>query len=114
MVRIPTVEPRTTEQDVRLIEAALYGKVEKVRQLIAEGVEVDSIDANGHTALIFAAMAGKADVVRELLKNGADSTIKDSVGHDAFTAAMFFGDFRGMTVPPYDEILKMIKNSRSR
>lgn len=114
MVQVPLVEPQKTDQDIRLHEAARSGEIRNIEVLISEGLDVNSADANGHTPLIFAAMAGKADVVKELLKKGADPSIKDSMGHDAFSSAMFFGDFRGMTVPPFDEILKLIDESRAR
>ena len=56
-----------------------------------------------------AAMAGHLGVVRQLIVVGADITHKDSLGYDAYTAAMFFGDFRGATVPPFDEIMAAVR-----
>ena len=114
MVQVPPVEFRDPSQDVQLLVAARHGDLKEVQKLIAKGADVNMADDNGVTPLIFAAMAGKTDVVRELLKAGADANAKDSMGYDAYGAAMFFGDLKGMTVPPFDRILKILSKYRSR
>ncbi len=110
MVQIPFVRPKSSGQDVRLLEAARNGDVSRVAELLQAGAEIDATDANGHTALILAAMAGHLPVVRSLVEAGADTTHKDNLGYDAYTAAMFFGDFRGVITPPFDEIMAVVKS----
>jgi ankyrin repeat protein len=63
-------------QDLRLIEAAKYGDVRKVRALISEGVDVNDADARGVTALIAASRAGNLPAVQLLLHAGADASAK--------------------------------------
>jgi hypothetical protein len=60
--------------------AALCGKVEMVRSLLEEGVEVDLRDAMNMTPIQWAASRGREDVVQLLLEEGADVTTKDSQG----------------------------------
>lgn len=108
MIGLPPIEPRTPQQDLRLLEAARYGETARVAQLINDGTDLDAQDDNGRTALMFASMAGRAPVVRLLLDAGADRTIKDNSGGDAYDCATFYGDFKGATMPPYDEIVAML------
>jgi ankyrin repeat protein len=109
MAQIPSVHRKSPEQDVRLLEAARAGDVSRVAALLEAGAEIDAADANGETALLFAAMAGHLAVVSYLVAAGADATRKDNLGYDAYTAAMFFGDFRGATMPPFAEIMAAIR-----
>ena len=109
MVQVPTVQPRLPGQDVRLLQAARAGNSSDVACLLRAGSQVDASDANGHTALMLGAMAGQLAVVRLLIEAGADTSLKDDLGYDAYTAAMFFGDFRGSTKPPFDEIMSLLR-----
>jgi ankyrin repeat protein len=106
---IPNVIARFEGQDTRLIEAAKYGDVRKIRTLIAEGVDVNDADAAGATPLIMASSAGKLQAVEALLRAGADASAKNRMGYDAYHAAMFHGDFRGVPVEPYGQIMSLLK-----
>lgn len=108
MPGLPIIKPKTADQDLRLINSAKHGDINAVRKLIIEGVDLNDADAKGDTALIYASMAGHLTIVLELLEAGADPKIKSEGGWDAYKSAMFFGEFRGMTLPPYDEIMKAI------
>ncbi len=59
----------------KLAEAALYGKLTKVRQLLAEGADPNAIAKSGKTPLICAAMYGHKDVIEALLDAGADPNL---------------------------------------
>jgi len=59
-----------------LHDAAGNGDVEKVRELVAEGVDVNQVDTMVGTPLTKAAMAGEAEAVRALIEAGADVNIK--------------------------------------
>jgi ankyrin repeat protein len=52
--------------------AATQGDSEVIERLLAQGVDVDSLDNHGQTALMLAALHGRDAVVRVLLDNGAD------------------------------------------
>ncbi len=90
------------------MEAARSGDVRKVKDLLRENVDPNDADAAGITPLIFAAMVGSVGVVGLLLDAGADKSRMDSLGYDAYKAAMLFGDFRGATQSPYDEVLRIL------
>jgi len=55
-----------------LCEAAYNGDVERVKQLIEEGADVNARGIKGKTPLLRAASVGHLDVVKVLLENGAD------------------------------------------
>ncbi len=112
MTQVPIVEPRFPDQDVRLLEAARRGELSAVNELLEAGAEIDVTDAAGHTPLLFAAMAGRSSVVRRLVEAGADVAHRDALGYDAYTAAMYFGDFKGATLPPFDEIMALVQPRR--
>jgi len=65
---------------VTIHQAACLGQLEKVKQLLAAGVEIDARDPQGWTALRWAAQEGHADVVRLLLAHGADVNGKSDDG----------------------------------
>ena len=64
---LPSVTARFDGQDTRLIEAAKYGDVRKVRALIKEALDVNDADAASLTPLIMASSAGNLKVVEVLL-----------------------------------------------
>ena len=55
-----------------LMQAVKRNDAAAVRELIAQGVDVDELDANGDPPVIQAAYLGYADVLRLLLEAGAD------------------------------------------
>lgn len=63
-----------------LPEAAFAGKLDEVRQLLAAGVAVDSVDSFGRTALHCAVMKNQLPMVELLLEAGGRLDLPDSVG----------------------------------
>jgi ankyrin repeat protein len=61
-------------------DAAGTGKIEQVRQLLLEGVDVNTISDDGNTPLHAAAIWGHKDVAEVLLSRGADVHAKESNG----------------------------------
>jgi uncharacterized protein len=61
-----------------LIAAADAGRLETVRRLLGDGVDVDGRDPNGRTAVTAAALGQHVDVVRALVEAGADVDLQDS------------------------------------
>ncbi len=63
-----------------LAKEAKRGNLEKVRQLIASGVDLDARGRGGNTAIYHAARKGHADVVRALAEAGADVDVDNDFG----------------------------------
>ncbi|MCA9539522.1 MAG: asparaginase [Myxococcales bacterium] len=57
---------------VLLCSAAAMGDAETLERMIADGVDVNRPDYDGHTALQIAAREGNVEIVRLLLREGAD------------------------------------------
>ncbi|MEM7353129.1 MAG: PQQ-binding-like beta-propeller repeat protein [Acidobacteriota bacterium] len=62
----------------QLIEAAQHQDIETVRKLLAEGVDVDSKNRYGATALFYAADKGNLEIVTLLLEKGAEINVTDT------------------------------------
>jgi uncharacterized protein len=60
-----------------LMKAVRQNDADRVRALIAQGVNVSDPDANGDAPLVMAAYEGHTDIVRLLLEAGADVTAVD-------------------------------------
>jgi hypothetical protein len=73
----PSSSPATADQGDALRRAASVGDVARVRELLAAGVDVNSANAYGGTALAFACDKGHLEVVKVLLDKGADLEAKD-------------------------------------
>jgi ankyrin repeat protein len=63
-----------------LVGSAGRGKIDKVRQLLSQGIDIDSRNKDGATALLKAAGNGHLDVVGELIQGGADVNATDQQG----------------------------------
>lgn len=55
--------------------AAIDGDADTIQRLLADGIDVDSLDHHAQTALMLAARHGHGDVVGRLLAAGADRDI---------------------------------------
>ena len=60
-----------------LYNAVETGDVDKIRNLLASGVDINSRNDNGRTPLFLATIEGHIDVIRVLLAAGADVDIPD-------------------------------------
>ena len=80
-----------TKPEISLMDAALAGKVEIIRQHITVGTKLDQRDLkSGSTALITAATFGQTEVAQILIENGADLEIQNNEGSTALMTAAFF------------------------
>jgi ankyrin repeat protein len=83
-----TIRRQTREQNKAvegLNEAAMYGNLLQVQELIDAGVDVNAIAACNRTALSLAIQGGKIPVIQALLKAGADPNLPDETD-DALAA----------------------------
>lgn len=72
------------EQDGELLrQAASEGNVQKVKELLDRGVDVNSRSQRGVTPLMLACAEGQIDVVKLLLARGADVNATDNSGRTA-------------------------------
>ena len=53
-------------------EAARWGRIEVIEDLLDSGMPVDATDEYGRTALILAAMGGQLEVIQLLIERGSD------------------------------------------
>lgn len=88
-------KPEQQLKNEALRKAAIKGKFNRARELLAEGAEVDYRDVNQLTPLYFAASHGFNDITRLLLEHGASPDVgkdKDLEG-SALTQAAYWGHF---------------------
>jgi ankyrin repeat protein len=73
----------TTAESPQLLRAAERGDLVTVRALVGKGVNVNTKDDDGVTALMAASFAGRLPVLRFLLDRGADVNAVDGTGSSA-------------------------------
>lgn len=74
-----------------LAEHAFDGELDEIKELIARGFHMDSMDSHEHTALSEAASQGHAAVVEYLLGLGADPNLCNDKGRSPLYRAAFNG-----------------------
>ena len=80
-----------SKPEISLMDAALKGKVEIIRQHITAGTKLDEQDPqSGSTALIAAATFGQTEAALLLIENGADLEVQNNEGSTALITAAFF------------------------
>jgi ankyrin repeat protein len=82
------VAVRKASRKFELIERAAEGKADEVRELLADGVELNAVNRQGRTALYQACDNGHADVVQALLEHGADARQRMKNGSPTLAAAV--------------------------
>src|SRR3954463_7253474 len=90
----------------QLQDAARKGDAAGGRELVDEGVDVNTKFRYGTTALFFACDHGHVDVVKVLLDKGADLTVKDSFY--GFTPLMLSVSPAQKRRPEHTEIAKLL------
>ena len=76
-----------SEAEEALIEAAMSGDLVKVRQLVGDGVDVNSANRMGMTPLMVAAQWNRLKIVSFLLSRGGDVEARE---HSSGCNALFF------------------------
>jgi ankyrin repeat protein len=84
---VPTPAAAASHPPDELCRAAESGDMSRLQAALAGDVDVNSRDANGHTALILAIQHNRVAIVRELLAHGANPNTADSHGNTPAKAA---------------------------
>jgi len=80
-----------TEKDEAFLSAAKEGKLDEVRNLLAEGVDVDCADAFACTGLFWASANNHKSIVEFLIKKGANLNAGAGVGGTPLARAAYEG-----------------------
>ncbi|KAK8684788.1 hypothetical protein V6N13_040804 [Hibiscus sabdariffa] len=94
--RTPSMEglavPGNLDSTMQLLFRACRGDVQGLEELLDEGIDVDSIDLDGRTALHIAACEGHLEVVELLLRRDANIDARDHWGSTAAADAKYYGN----------------------
>ncbi|MBI1216160.1 MAG: hypothetical protein GC185_10120 [Alphaproteobacteria bacterium] len=74
--------------DQQLLAAAEFGELEKLKDLIAKGADINARSPSGDTPLILAAREDKGDIVAELLAQKADAALQNNFDQTAVHIAI--------------------------
>lgn len=75
----------------RLLDAALRGDIDMVRQFLVDGADINHEDNDGNTVLSLASQNGHLAVVEHLMANGADANRENEMGKTALVLALYNG-----------------------
>ncbi|KAL6221511.1 hypothetical protein ACLB2K_004907 [Fragaria x ananassa] len=84
--------PENLDSTMQLLFLACRGDVSGVEDLLNQGIDVNSIDLDGRTALHIAACEGHVDVARLLLTRKANIDARDRWGSTAAADARYYGN----------------------
>ncbi|KAK8709555.1 hypothetical protein V6N13_060570 [Hibiscus sabdariffa] len=84
--------PGNLDSTMQLLFRACRGDVQGLEELLDEGIDVDSIDLDGRTALHIAACEGHLEVVELLLRRDANIDARDHWGSTAAADAKYYGN----------------------
>ncbi|RWR71898.1 Protein kinase domain-containing protein [Cinnamomum micranthum f. kanehirae] len=94
--RNPVVEeltvPENLDATMQLLFMASRGDAKGVEDLLGDGIDVNSIDLDGRTALHIAACEGHVDVVKLLVGRRANIDARDRWGSTAAADAKYYGN----------------------
>ncbi|XP_019160271.1 PREDICTED: serine/threonine-protein kinase STY17-like isoform X1 [Ipomoea nil] len=112
--------PENLDSTMQLLFMACQGDVEGVKELLDEGIDVNSIDLDGRTALHIGACEGHVEVVKLLLSRKANIDARDRWGSTAAADAKYYGNAdvynilkaRGAKVPKIRKTPMTVANPR--
>ena len=92
-------EEKMREIDKEFLNACEEGDLERVKQLLERGADVNVRDKDGETALMIVSWYGKKEIAELLIKNGIDINAKDNLGRTALMYASWYG---------HNEVVKLL------
>lgn len=112
--------PENLDFTMQLLFMACRGDAGGVEDLLNHGIDVNSIDLDGRTALHIAACEGNVDVVKLLLSRRANIDARDRWGSTAAADAKYYGNVevynilkaRGAKVPKIRKTPMTVANPR--
>ncbi|KAL7176729.1 hypothetical protein ACSBR2_030139 [Camellia fascicularis] len=112
--------PENLDSTMQLLFMASRGEVKGVQDLLDEGIDVNSIDLDGRTALHIAACEGHVEVVKLLLSRKANIDARDRWGSTAAADAKYYGNVdvynilkaRGAKIPKIRKTPMTVANPR--
>ncbi|KAJ4723802.1 Integrin-linked protein kinase family [Melia azedarach] len=112
--------PENLDSTMQLLFMACRGDAMGVEDLLNDGIDVNSIDLDGRTALHIAACEGHVEVVKLLLKRKANIDARDRWGSTAAADAKYYGNVeiynilkaRGAKVPKSRKTPMTVANPR--
>lgn len=78
---------RKHELNLDLVRNARLGRINKVKEALQAGADIDAIGEDGYTALMEAVLYCHEDVVEYLLANGADINLQQHLGSTVLMGA---------------------------
>lgn len=91
MTNASPTQSRPSDDTLSLLRAVDEGDAERVKSLLAAGVDANAITENNETALMRAVTKGHLEVVQLLLDAGGDVHAKSENGFTPLFMAVFFG-----------------------
>ncbi|KAL8487261.1 hypothetical protein ACS0TY_023339 [Phlomoides rotata] len=112
--------PENLDSTMQLLFMACRGDVAGVKDLLDEGIDVNSIDLDGRTALHIAACEGHVEVAKLLLSRKANIDARDRWGSTAAADAKYYGNIdvyntlkaRGAKIPKSRKTPMTVANPR--
>ncbi|KAL6971887.1 Integrin-linked protein kinase 1 [Sarracenia purpurea var. burkii] len=112
--------PENLDSTMQLLFMACRGDVRGVQDLLDDGIDVNSIDLDGRTALHIAACEGHVEVAKLLLSRKANIDARDRWGSTAAADAKYYGNVeiynilkaRGAKIPKIRKTPMAVANPR--
>jgi hypothetical protein len=90
-----------------ILEAAKKGRTQRIAELFAKHVDLETRDREGRTPLLLAAQYGHAAAVKLLLDKGADPTARDTRHWNAYMLALLAPE-GGVVHTKHEAVLKLL------
>lgn len=82
-------QPTPVQNFSTLFEAAKFGDVDAIQQMVARGSKVDEIDSHGRTPLVYAVMGHHLGAVKMLIASRANKAFVTSKGYDLVMLSLY-------------------------